>query len=604
MTRVLAIRKNELVIFLIFTCIAIGMFWFSLKTIKENEIDRTKNELIAINEACRASITQWVKYRKENIQHLAKNQFVINKTQALLDLDKKPGSLLSSTNTKELRIFFEPILDDLSDLGVFLIAPDYTSIFSMRDINTGTKNIMAITSKDLLDKVLLNGETVLMPPMVSDVALKNESEKTWRTMFIVTPIYKDDKIIAAFSLRMDIYKDFSRLLELGRIKNTCETTTFDSSFQFLSSSRFNNNQKTIKSIAPDTVIELLKSNQGWTQNQINQNIYLQSEKYTLHETVDYRGEKVYNILNWDKELNMGFSSKIDIDEALEDFFINRKFYIALLILIIILQFIAIFIIVTYRQKSENLLKTMNQGLEVKVAERTEELQQTIATKDKFFRIIAHDLRSPFVSLLGLFELITDKNEDFTEEERTSILQDVFNSSKKLLNLIDNLLSWSRTQTNDIKLNPEKLEIHQLVEEVLDIKKDSAQLKKISLINETESGLFVLADKATVETICRNLISNAIKFSHKNGKVTIKTKNDKNKVTFMVQDEGVGISPENLTNLFRIDQKVSTLGTNNEVGTGLGLLLCKEFVELNKGKITVESELGVGTTFYVELPAFS
>ena len=182
-----------------------------------------------------------------------------------------------------------------------------------------------------------------------------------------------------------------------------------------------------------------------------------------------------------------------------------------------------------------------------------------------------------------------------------MLKEIYNSSAQLFKLLENLLSWSRSQTNEITLNPEKVSIHDLIKVNFDLQLQNAKNKKIKLINEIDDRLNVFADRNTIDTVFRNLISNAIKFTNPGGTVRIKSSPNRKMVKVFVQDNGIGIPKENLKKLFKIEEKISTKGTNNEEGTGIGLALCKEFIELNGGKIYVDSNIEVGTVFIVELP---
>ncbi|MCB1191330.1 MAG: hybrid sensor histidine kinase/response regulator [Leptospiraceae bacterium] len=235
--------------------------------------------------------------------------------------------------------------------------------------------------------------------------------------------------------------------------------------------------------------------------------------------------------------------------------------------------------------------------EKKLKSANEELTKALATKDKFFSIIAHDLKSPFSLLLNLSEFLSD--EDVTQTEKNEIIQDLQQASKQTFNLLKNLLEWSRTQGGRIEFEPERLDLSLLVDKNIQLME--ANPKNISLVSKVSDTINVLADKNMIDTIIRNLLSNAIKFTPKNGKVEITAKIKDKFVEICVSDNGVGIKPENIDNIFRIDIKHTTLGTEKEKGTGIGLILCKEFAETNGGTLWVESELGKGSNFFVTIP---
>ena len=226
------------------------------------------------------------------------------------------------------------------------------------------------------------------------------------------------------------------------------------------------------------------------------------------------------------------------------------------------------------------------------------LTELNATKDKLFSIIAHDLRSPFSSILGFSELLI-KN---TDPEKTKQFSELIHlSAKSAFELLETLLTWARLQSGNITSQPEQLQLFPIVDGIMDLLRNQAELKSISIINAIDHGVSIFADANMINTVIRNLLTNAIKYTGKNGEVSISGKRMHDIIEITVSDNGIGISQENLDKLFKIEHKVSSPGTNNEQGTGLGLILCKEFIEQNGGKIWVESELGKGSRFRFTLP---
>ena len=230
-----------------------------------------------------------------------------------------------------------------------------------------------------------------------------------------------------------------------------------------------------------------------------------------------------------------------------------------------------------------------------------QLREANATKDKFFSIIAHDLKSPFSSLIGFSELLYEEYNQFDEQEIKEFIQQIYISSTNSLKLLDNLLQWAKSQTGRIVASPEYLNVNNLVFETIGLLKAASNNKKIKLRTDLQDGCVVLADRYMTLTILRNLLSNAIKFTYPGGDIIISSVKVKDKIRISVADNGTGISPSDQEKLFRVDQKVRNPGTNNEYGTGLGLILCKEFVEKNAGVIGVESKEGIGSVFYFLFP---
>jgi PAS domain S-box-containing protein len=234
---------------------------------------------------------------------------------------------------------------------------------------------------------------------------------------------------------------------------------------------------------------------------------------------------------------------------------------------------------------------------------TEELKLLNAAKDKFFSIISHDLRSPFNSLLGLTEFITHSYDEMTPLEIKSSISNVYSASKQVYNLILNLLEWSMIQSGRLMVNKSVINLSELGSEIINLYEEGANHKKINLINHMNQEILVYADKYMIDTIVRNFVSNSIKFTKPGGDIIIKGIINGDNAEVSVTDTGIGISQEDQKNLFRIDEQSRREGTANEKGTGLGLILCKEFIEKNNGVLWVESEEGKGSRFSFTVPRY-
>jgi PAS domain S-box-containing protein len=224
----------------------------------------------------------------------------------------------------------------------------------------------------------------------------------------------------------------------------------------------------------------------------------------------------------------------------------------------------------------------------------EELSSINATKDKLFSIIAHDLRGPFANIINLSEILMSqvREKDYAEiDDYANMIQ---NSTQKVAGLLTNLLEWSRLKTGKISFIPAPHKLADILGDTLDLLGAQAAQKEISITNVVDRNLIVNIDKNMFSTIIRNLVSNAIKFTNKGGNINIKIDYKDQLLRCSIKDDGVGMDQHKLDKLFRIEEKVSTPGTNNEQGTGLGLILCKEFVDLHHGEINATSELGKGT----------
>ena len=229
-----------------------------------------------------------------------------------------------------------------------------------------------------------------------------------------------------------------------------------------------------------------------------------------------------------------------------------------------------------------------------------EIEQINQEKDKFFSIIAHDLKSPFNSILGFSDLLKEEANQLEVDEVKQYATLLFDSASHTLQLLENLLSWARIQQGRMEFYPQNLLFDEVVNEVFDIITENAHEKNITLVNHIRKNIAVNVDDNMLKTVLRNLVSNAIKYSNPGGQVEIDCKVDENWIQVVVSDTGIGIGHENIEKLFNIGSSFSTPGTGKEKGTGLGLLLCKEFIEKHGGKIWAESEPGKGSRFYFTL----
>ena len=230
-----------------------------------------------------------------------------------------------------------------------------------------------------------------------------------------------------------------------------------------------------------------------------------------------------------------------------------------------------------------------------------QLQKLNATKDKYFSIIAHDLKSPFQGFIGLTELMGEEISSFSATQLLTYIQSMNSTARNLYKLLSNLLEWSLMQQGALSFNPVEIALSEVVAQNIDIIIKRGEQKGIKLIFDLADNQTVWADEAMLNSILRNLLSNAVKFTSRGGEVIVSAKKtDNNIVEIAIRDTGLGISPDLISKLFKIEEKVGQKGTEGEESTGLGLLLCKEFVEKHDGKIWVVSEEGKGSTFYFTL----
>lgn len=235
--------------------------------------------------------------------------------------------------------------------------------------------------------------------------------------------------------------------------------------------------------------------------------------------------------------------------------------------------------------------------------KNEQLVKLVNEKDKFFSIIAHDLRSPFNSFLGLTQIMAEELQSLTMEEIQKIAVSMRNSAANLFRLLENLLQWARMKQGLIPFNPEVIQLRTNINESIEMVSESARIKGIQIVYNIPDELNIFADNNMLQTVIRNLVSNAVKFTHRDGKINLSAKTtDGNSVEISIKDSGIGMSHELVNDLFRLDVKTNRTGTDGELSTGIGLFLCKEFIEKHGGSISIESEEGKGSNFRFTLPA--
>jgi len=289
----------------------------------------------------------------------------------------------------------------------------------------------------------------------------------------------------------------------------------------------------------------------------------------------------------------------------------RKGQIQMFFVILILVLTGVFLVLYMQNRNKRRLNRQlsdhNRKLELRVKERTKELEETNATKDRFFSIIAHDLRSPFNGLIGFTDLLSESYDELSEDEKKEFIRLLKDSTNDVYKLLENLLTWASTQTGKLQINKTTIDLSSITKEIVTQSRSAANSKQLDVSVQVSSPRKAFADPDSVNTVIRNLLSNAMKFTSRGGKIEITVdevqgEGESNFMRFSIKDNGVGIKQDHLEKLFELQRNSRSVGTENETGTGLGLILCKEFVEKNNGKLSVESRHGQGSTFSFTLPA--
>lgn len=315
-------------------------------------------------------------------------------------------------------------------------------------------------------------------------------------------------------------------------------------------------------------------------------------------------DRIARIIQIYKEKGM-INSKINSEGLLYNDYLHHKsninwLYTGILMAIILMVSFALFIFYRLSNKLKQEIKEHKQA-EIALKESEKQLRNSNSTKDKFFAIIAHDLKGPLGNFKQVTNLLVDSFDQMNEKETLDFLILMKDSTNNLYTLLEDLLDWSRSQNGTISFNKELFNLLNFSNDVIKILKPLADKKLIQIENNIPSNIMINADGNMLQTILRNLISNSIKFTKPNGKVVLNAIEDENSVFIKIKDNGIGIDKEIVDKLFKIEESISSLGTNQEKGTGLGLILCKEFVEYHHGNIWLDENSKQGSTFVVKIP---
>ena len=321
--------------------------------------------------------------------------------------------------------------------------------------------------------------------------------------------------------------------------------------------------------------------------------FIQSEKHE-HRLLETRNR--YVVGKKESQIQKLEALRIQREREIED---QKKFrnILFLVVALVVVTAGLLFILYLVKRRSNRILQVAKK----EVQSQNVRLQELNHTKDKFFSIISHDLKGPLNSLTSFSRLLIDHTDSMSREEIQMLARDLDKSVKNLLTLLENLLEWSRSQTGNIDFTAEDFNLSELIQGNKVLLDGQAGAKNITLKLELSGHVTVRLHKQSINTVVRNLITNAIKFTPEGGTIRVGTRRENSRIYIFVADNGVGMSQEVMEKLFRIDSKHSTTGTANEKGTGLGLILCREFVERNGGKIGVQSSPGKGSIFSFSFP---
>ncbi|MFY0683996.1 MAG: hypothetical protein JXR20_05540 [Balneola sp.] len=264
-------------------------------------------------------------------------------------------------------------------------------------------------------------------------------------------------------------------------------------------------------------------------------------------------------------------------------------------------------LISRQEKMQAIIESQTKQLRAEkktIEQQAAHLEEVNKTKDRFFSIIAHDLRNPFQAMIGFSDILYSKIDDIEKDELKEGIEVIRNSSKALHDLTENLLNWASLQTGRVTVEPTRFALREVISKNVELFFQASQQKNITLTLQTDESIELEADKNMIDTIIRNLLSNAIKFTKNDGNISLKTQTINKRCKITITDDGIGMSSEIIDGIMNLDSQSMRSGTNNETGTGLGLILCNEMIAMNNGTLNIESEEGKGTTFTVDLPIIS
>jgi signal transduction histidine kinase len=252
--------------------------------------------------------------------------------------------------------------------------------------------------------------------------------------------------------------------------------------------------------------------------------------------------------------------------------------------------------ITEKKEAELVLEENKQ-----LKQSKDQLQEFVETKDKFISIIAHDLRSPFNSIIGFLELLRTKYDEFSDSERKEHITLIAENANSTLNHLEKLLEWAKSQTGKMAFQPIKQKLMPIIDSVMETLSTAIIHKNLHLKIHGPQDIEIFADPNMLFSVFQNLISNAIKYSRPEGTIELHVREIENQIEIVVSDDGIGMSQETMNRLFKVGEDISNPGTHNEKGSGLGLILCKDFVERHGGSLVVKSEQGKGSQFGIKIP---
>jgi len=611
---------------------------FSLEHNKQQTLQSVQNSLETVLATTQESLTLWLGSQKRNITQLGHNEKLVHLTQELLKVPDNKSALLASEELANMRRFFQEYPDpEFSSVGFFIINRQMHSIGSARDSNLGSTNLIARVHPEILRQVF-QGETIFISPIRSDVYLtsKQVSKTLPPTLFIVAPIKNfQGQVLAAVAKRMDPSKDFSQVIQLGRLGETGETYGFSQQGILLSESRFDDQLRRVGLIPPTehSVLYIKVRNPGvnlTTGATTSVPREMQPLTYMAQQATsgisganmqgyrDYRGVPVFGAWAWNDFLGIGLTTEIDVNEALAPYHTFRITLIGVLSLILLFSSFGVIFTLIFSERAYRILRLAQQDLEAQVNLRTQELrhseqhliealkQAEAATKAKssFLANMSHEIRTPMNAIIGFTDVL--KESELGAEQRKQ-LETVNRSAKSLLTLLNDILDIAKLEEGKLSLETLAFNLTELIEDVVSTLSFKLMGSEVQLAVDYPSHLTAcfLGDPTRLRQVLINLMGNATKFTAQ-GSITLKVTEGRQTdfLHFQVIDTGIGIPQDRLKSIFEPFSQADASTTRNYGGTGLGTTISRQLVDCMQGEIWVESCEGEGSTFHftAHLPA--
>jgi signal transduction histidine kinase/CheY-like chemotaxis protein len=626
-------RIVGLLLLLLFLALVVFVARIGLDKVEQQFRQDMGANLNTVLNTSQESMHAWLVGHRLRIESVANAPALPGLVEALSNVPRTAEALRRSSAQADLRAFFEPYRAQLKDKGFFIITRDGMNVGSMRDANLGTKNLIAMERPVYIDRVF-RGETVLIPPIQSDVPLPDlsgEMRSGLATMFMAAPIMAEDgKVVAALTLRLDPYATLTRIAQVGRVGDSGETYLFDRQARMLSASRFVDQlerlglmeigeQSILNVQVRDPEVDLTRG--ARPQLRMSDRPLTRAADQALRGQAgsdvqgyrDYRGVRVLGAWLWDETLDLGMVTEIDEEEGLQAYRSLRNILTGILLVTILLSLVLAGLALWIGGRANASLRRARDKLEERVTQRTRELsiaRETADTANKaksaFLANMSHELRTPMNAVLGYSEMLMEEAEDVGQDDFIPDLKKINQAGNHLLSLINDVLDLSKIESGKMEAFAEIFDVGALIDQVSGtaqplMAKNNNQLK----IERGENLGNAFQDVTKLRQSLLNMLSNAAKFTHE-GTITLRVERESQAdgewLTLSVSDTGIGIPADKLDHVFEEFSQADESTTRDYGGTGLGLTISRRFCQMLGGDMTVTSQQGAGSTFSIQLPA--